>query len=565
MFTLSYRKKIEILNILILIFVSFFINYYFGHQGLMPLDDLQNFNSGYRVLTGDFPFIDYYSITGPILDIWQSIIYKIFGVSWSSLVIHSSILNILYTLIIYFFLKELNFNIFYIFCYSLSAGILMYPPAGNPTVEHHSLIISLIAFIFFVTGLKNENRFYLFLSPFFFTIAFFIKQVPTAYFVIFIIFIYFLQIYKKIDIMNFSVIISSSLLSLFLISLYFIINQVPISLLFNQYIIIAMDLGGSRFDQISLSGIYDNISKLFFLLFLLIPSLIIFIKNKKINSFIILVGLSLIICFYEIHSNNQPITFALLPLFLALLHHDLLINSRGSKFIEYFFYIIITYAFFRILRFEFFYLFIYLSILIFIFYNKCFTNKSINLNYLFIIYLAITTAFYFEKYVKIRAWDDLQKNDLLTSFKGEEIDIRFKHLNWKTTYFKDSNYEKKTINELLIYLEKLDNDYHYIMITDYQIYNAILNRKDFSPVKYWFVGATYPHINNPNREKFEIFFKNKINNNNIQEIIIDGTANFNEDKLNEFKWLSKCLTQNKDYFFTSDNIKIYNIRNNCIN
>jgi len=124
---------------------------------------------------------------------------------------------------------------------------------------------------------------------------------------------------------------------------------------------------------------------------------------------------------------------------------------------------------------------------------------------LFIIYLAITTAFYFEKYVKIRAWDDLQKNDLLTSFKGEEIDIRFKHLNWKTTYFKDSNYEKKTINELLIYLEKLDNDYHYIMITDYQIYNAILNRKDFSPVKYWFVGATYPHINNPNREKFEIY------------------------------------------------------------
>ena len=201
----------------------------------------------------------------------------------------------------------------------------------------------------------------------------------------------------------------------------------------------------------------------------------------------------------------------------------------------------------------------------FIFYNKCFTNKLINLNYLFIIYLTITTAFYFEKYVKIRAWDDLQKNDLLTSFKGEEIDIRFKHLNWKTTYFKDSNYEKNTIKELLIYLKKLDDDYHYIMITDYQIYNAILNRKDFSPVKYWFVGATYPHKKNPSREKFEIFFKNKINNNNIQEIIIDGTANFNEDNLNEFMWLSRCLTKNKDYFFTNDDIKIYNIRENCIN
>ena len=105
MITFKYKKQIEIFSLIILIFSSFFINFYFGHQGLMPLDDLQNFSSGYRVLTGDFPFIDYYSITGPILDIWQSIIYKTLGVSWSSLVIHSSILNVLYTLIIYFFLR----------------------------------------------------------------------------------------------------------------------------------------------------------------------------------------------------------------------------------------------------------------------------------------------------------------------------------------------------------------------------------------------------------------------------------------------------------------------------
>ena len=250
-----YKKKIEIFNIIILIFISFFINYYFGHQGLMPLDDLQNFNAGYRVLTGDFPFIDYYSITGPILDIWQSVIYKIFGVSWSSLVIHSSILNSLYTLIIYFFLRLHNFHIFHIFCYSLSAGILMYPPAGNPTVEHHSLIMSLIAFIFFIIGLKNNNRFYLIISPIFFVIAFFIKQVPTAYFIIFATLVYFFQIYKKIDLISFKVLALSSLFSLFVVSIYFFINKVPITLLFDQYIVIAMDLGESRFNQISLSSI----------------------------------------------------------------------------------------------------------------------------------------------------------------------------------------------------------------------------------------------------------------------------------------------------------------------
>ena len=560
-----YKKKIEIFNIIILIFISFFINYYFGHQGLMPLDDLQNFNAGYRVLTGDFPFIDYYSITGPILDIWQSVIYKIFGVSWSSLVIHSSILNSLYTLIIYFFLRLHNFHIFHIFCYSLSAGILMYPPAGNPTVEHHSLIMSLIAFIFFIIGLKNNNRFYLIISPIFFVIAFFIKQVPTAYFIIFATLVYFFQIYKKIDLISFKVLALSSLFSLFVVSIYFFINKVPITLLFDQYIVIAMDLGESRFNQISLSSIYDNISKLFFLLFLLIPSFIFFIKDNNKSSFIILVGLSFIVCFYEIHSNNQPITFALLPLFLGLLHHDFLINGNRSKFTEYFFYIIISYAFFRILRFEFFYFFIYLFILIFLFYKKFFNHNLQNLNYLFIIYLAITTCFYFEKYIKIRSWDDLKKNDLQSSFKGGQIDVMFKNLNWKTVYFQDTNKEKQTINELLVYLKKLDKNYHYIMITDYQIYNAILNRKDFSPLKYWFAGATYPHLNNPNRKKFEIFFKKKIIDNDIQEIIIDGTANFNDNDLNEFKWLKSCLIQNTDYFFTNDSIKIYNIKKKCIN
>ena len=76
----------------------------------MPLDDLQNFNSGFRVLNGDFPFRDYYSITGPILDIWQSNIYKIFGINWQSLVIHASLLNSIFAISVFFFLRKLNFQ-----------------------------------------------------------------------------------------------------------------------------------------------------------------------------------------------------------------------------------------------------------------------------------------------------------------------------------------------------------------------------------------------------------------------------------------------------------------------
>ena len=108
---------------------------------------------------------------------------------------------------------------------------------------------------------------------------------------------------------------------------------------------------------------------------------------------------------------------------------DLLNYNKNSKFLQWFFYIIISYAFFRILRFEFFYLFIYFAVLLFVLYNKFLNKKLANLNFLFIVYLTIGTSFYFEKYVKIRAWDDLSKDSLLTAFKGEEINHKFKNLN----------------------------------------------------------------------------------------------------------------------------------------
>ena len=101
-------KFLEISLIGFVLFFSFIINFYYGHQGLMPLDDVLNFNSGYRILTGDFPFRDYYSITGPFLDISRGYIYKILGVSWQSFVLHASIMNCLYSISFFYFLKILH-------------------------------------------------------------------------------------------------------------------------------------------------------------------------------------------------------------------------------------------------------------------------------------------------------------------------------------------------------------------------------------------------------------------------------------------------------------------------
>ena len=84
--------------------VAYQINNYFGFIGLNPGDSFQTFDSGHRVLKGDLPFKDYWIVSGgPLLDIMQSFVFKILGVSWSSFVIHASILNSIFSISIYFY------------------------------------------------------------------------------------------------------------------------------------------------------------------------------------------------------------------------------------------------------------------------------------------------------------------------------------------------------------------------------------------------------------------------------------------------------------------------------
>ena len=551
-------KISEGLSISVILLFSFFISFYFGHQGLMPLDDLQNFNSGYRTLNGDFPFRDYYSITGPILDIWQGKIYEIFGISWQSFLLHASLMNCLYSLSIFIFLKKLKFNKINCIFYSLSAGLLMYPPSGNPTVEHNSLILSSIATLIFFIALIENKKIYLFFSILIFFIAFFTKQVPTSYFIIFCILIYIFKIFSDYNLGTLIYIFIYTIIVSFIFIIYFKLNNVSFEDIFNQYVLIAMNLGENRFIDINFNFVYEKVSKLFFLLFLLIPSFYLSYATKKLDVSLILVGLSLVITLYEVHSNNQPITFSLLPLYISLFYYFYSKENLKLDFIKYFLYLIIFYTFFRILRYELFYIFILIIVLL-IFYLK----YKPTINNLLLIYLFITSCFYFEKYIKIRAWDDLTKNDLIASFDAGIIDSKFKYLKWKTIYYNNTDEEKKLMFSTLDYLRNLGQDINYILITDYQIYNVILNKKDFSPVKYWFKDATYPSKVHNLRENFENFFKSKIINNNVTQIIIDNTSKFKSEELSEFSWLYNCL-EKKNNFSQQKYLDVFLIKNNCI-
>ena len=119
---------ININNILILIFLSIFsfsINFYFGNLGVFPIDTFAFFDTGYLILKDQIPIKDIWISTGLGVDILQSFFFRVFGVSWNSYLIHSSLMNMfacLFFLLLFFKIKHQQiFSSFVLYFYFFSS------------------------------------------------------------------------------------------------------------------------------------------------------------------------------------------------------------------------------------------------------------------------------------------------------------------------------------------------------------------------------------------------------------------------------------------------------------
>ena len=64
------------------------------------------------------------------------------------------------------------------------------------------------------------------------------------------------------------------------------------------------------------------------------------------------------------------------------------------------------------------------------------------------------------------------------------------------------------------------------------------------------------------RKNFDEFFKSKIVENNVTQIIIDNTAGFKNAEIKEFEWLYKCL--NEKISPSNKSLYIFHIKKNCL-
>jgi len=477
-----FDKQKKILYLIILFFFSISINQHYGYIGVFPLDTFLFFDSGYRTLNGYFPFKDYWVITGPLLDIIQSIFFKIFGVSWFSYVLHASVFNFIIASATFYTLVKFELNIHFSFFYALLVSIIAYPIAGTPFIDHHSTIFSLLALYSFILSIKTKSDFYWFFTPIFLGLAFLSKQTPAAYIGLIIMSASFVYFINNLNFKKILLFLSGTFFIIIIFSLFFIYNEISFLSFFEQYILFPLTIGEHRissffyfeFNRLVIRFKLIHLSQLV-LLIIVIKNIIKNYKYLMSNEFLILISIIFtsyaLIC-HELLTLKQKFIFFIIPILLGFSHS---------------------------------------------YYEKKFIKKN------YIVYLLIflgigSTLYYTIKYVDIRKFQELKNVNLNKSISSNIIDTKLKNLNWISTNY--PNNPKLEIELLKNSIEILKKDKRKkALITHYQFIASLMPNYIASPNRtYTHDGISYPKKNNKYFEIYKKFFINQIVKNDIEII-----------------------------------------------
>ena len=495
--------------LIILVLSSIFINQYAANRGVFPIDSFLIFDAAYNIISGNHPFKDYWLITGPFLDYLQSLFFLIFGINWVSYLLHATFLNVVFVLFSFYYFTKIGLNNLYSFLYSLGVAILAYPSIGTPFIDHHAVILCMMASLTISLAILLKKNVFWILAPILIIFSFFSKQIPSPYFVLsFFIIItihyYLLKNFNKSILLN---LLKGILFSTTLVFSIFIINKIPLENFLVQYILYPLSFGKERIDLLdfdfkNLVGqfkfIYLSVIPLAFITYILIKT-----KNKNlikkndITVAILFLSSVAILIYNQLLTKNQILIYFIIP--IAAAHsHAYLVKYFNKKYLIYFVLVI----------------FVFSSIKYHIRFNQ--ERKFIEL-------------------VNVN-FDLTQKASLL--------DERLKGLNWITPH-----YPKNPLKEINILIDTknilIEKKNEKIIITDYQFLSSLIDNKLASPNK-WYDSLSIPRKKNKYYNQHKNFFYTQIKKNNIKYLFFVGKNKSKMPFFKEFFVENKCIIVN-DY------------------
>ena len=472
----------NLICLVLLSFLSFTVNYYYGSIGVLPIDTFAFFDTGYRLNNGDLPFKDYWTISGPFIDILQSFFFYLFGYSWKSYILNGSIINLILTVTSYYFFKNNGLDYKYSFFYASCLAFLGNPSMGTPFPDHYSSFFSLLALISFISAIKTKKNVYWFLIPILLFIAFFCKQTPAGYVIILFLFNFacYALIEKKLKFLK--PITYGALVSFLLLMIFILKNEIDIKSIITQYFLYPQTIGTNRINELGFSfNKYISNFKLIYVV--LIP----------------LIGISLLSLF----SKNKSIKT-----------EDLFINFN----IIFFSFILLIHQW---LTLNFIFIFFLIPFLCYTIHKNFVKKKSFTIISVFLLsFCLIATVKYHFRFNEERKMIHLENIDLENYFDAEEIFPNLKGLKWITHEYNFNS--KKEKERLKFFSSTLKKEEKKIMfLSNYQFYSTMLNKNLHSPNRWYGGNVAHPQKENIYYSDYLKFVHNLILKNKVEIILID--------------------------------------------
>ena len=465
----------------ILILISFSVNFYVGSNGVFTVDTFIHYDNGFRILLGEHPVKDYWIVHGFIIDYIQALFFKVFGNNWYAYLIHSSVFNVTITLFSFYIFKLLKVNLYLAFLVSICIALLAYPVSGTPFLDLHSSFFSLFGIYFAIIAIVKDKNSYWFWTSFFLCLAFFSKQVPAAYTIIGISFInLFVSINKK-KLSIFIYFVSGATIFLILLFVFLTIKQISIEDFIIQIFLFPQSIGASRYETYDLN--FKNVVwdyKFIYFVYIIILAINMaqiisnkdFCNSKHFKIFLVLTIFFGTLLLHQVHTQNQIYIFFLVPVLTGFaLYYKNFLKIKNKSFITYF----------------------------------------------ILLFCVIVTFKYNERFSIERKFHELSNVDLSNSKSFETFDKKFRGLNWITPYFNEPDIE---INNLKILKEilRLQTD-NTMLLTEYNFFSSTLERKFHSPSR-TFDRISYPRLNSKYYFKYKNFLIDKIKKEKIKNIFV---------------------------------------------
>lgn len=474
---MNYRKEnlFKISTILLGISLyAYFVNWFSGNIGVLPIDSFGFLDTGYSILKGNLPVRDFWIFTGFLVDYMEAIFLYSFGNNWNAHLAHSSFMNILATCSFFFFLKKLNFNIKHSIFFSICFATLCYPVSGTPFAYIHAYIFSLISIFILILAIKNKSYILWFILPFVCLCSFLSMQTPTVYILIIITIFLGFYFFKHKNLKNLNFFILGVFLSLCVFLSFLFYTKTPLINFIYQYILFPITIGESRItneatayvslvDQLNLKRLFGEFKFVHFFLF---PLIFLTIKNFKKNTEfknllnLIIIFSSFLFLFNQLITANQTFIFSLVPVLAAIL----CLNLEKTNFNKKIIYLILILVLFATLKF----------------------HKRFNID---------------------RKFHDLENINKNNAISAKTISKNFSQLKWLSK-LEDPRTEIDVIKKAKNIIE--DEKKKMTLITHYQFFSTILD-KNLNIMNRWYLWDNNTHPTENHR--YYKFYKSFINEN----------------------------------------------------